>query len=125
MLLKKVGFYKEFDYGDEHGGSLYELISTIPNPDENKIISYLESGAVFLVCPGFTVDVLSKDDKIITTLATLTDGIWTWPSDLAYYVKEYHIALDKDFVSHMRDNGWTINKEAIDFDELERLNLPR
>ena len=49
----------------------------------------------------------------------LTDGVWMWPGDLAYYVKKYHLELDKEFVQGMEDSGWHIrNISGIDYDNL-------
>lgn len=124
MKLKQVGFYRELDYGNEQVESIYEVITASPNANEDKIICYLESGEVFLVSPSVTRDVLLRDKRFIGCLKILTDGIWTWPSDLAYYVKEYHVALNKDFISHMSNNGWVINKDAIDLYELGKQNRP-
>jgi len=126
MKLKPVGFYKEFEYGYgyDRDESLYDVIAASPDLNEDKIICYLKSGEVFLISPTVTQDVLSKDKEFIDSLKILTDGIWAWSSDLAYYVKEYHITINKDFVSHMCNNGWVINKGAIDLDELEKQNRP-
>ena len=120
MKLKRVGFYKELKHGDKHGESLYELISLIPNLNEDKIISYLKSGTIFCVSPGIVQDVLSKDEKIIGSLKILTDGVWIWPSDLVYYIQEYHVSLDNDFISHMCESNWMcITMNTIDLEKLE------
>jgi len=119
MILKQVGFFKELDYGDKQGESIYDFISATPGLDEDKIINYLKSGIVFVVSPTVTQDVISKNEKYIDALKTLTDGVWEWPLDLVYYVREYHVALDKEFINHMKSNGWTIpNKDSIDLDSL-------
>jgi len=121
MEIKFVGFYKELEYGNRQGGSLYKVIAKPSNQDEDKIISYLESGEVLFVSPMVTRDVLSKEKKHIDSLKILTDGTWTWPSDLVYYLKKYHVALDKDFISHIRNNDWVFDKNVVDFKELEKL----
>jgi hypothetical protein len=114
MKLRRVGFYKELDYGDEDGESLYKAISITPDIAEDRIIRYLESGKLLSIIVGFTRDVLSKNEKIIGSLSTFTDGVWIWSSDLSYYVREYHIALDKEFILHMKNSGWTVNEYAIE-----------
>jgi len=120
MKLKKVGFFKELDYGNEQAESLYEVVRASPASNEDKVICYLESGKIFLVSPFVTQDVLLKEKKYIRGYKILTDGVWAWSSDLSYYVKEYHIVLNKDFITHMSNNGWEINKDAIDSEKLGR-----
>ena len=41
---RSIGFYREFGNGCENGPSLRECIADTPQPDENKIIEYLENG---------------------------------------------------------------------------------
>jgi len=125
MKLKRVGNYKELKHGDKQGESLYELMSAVPCLNEDKIISYLKSGRVFCASASLVYDVLSKDEIIIDELYILTDGVWSWSSDLAYYIKKYHIDIDKNFICHMENNAWTINRDVIDLAELERRNFPR
>ena len=118
MKLKKVGFFKELGFRYEQVESIYEVVRASPDPNEDKIICYLESGEIFLACASPSIDVLLKEKRYIGALKILTDGVWAWSSDLAYYVKEYHIALNNDFISHMSNNGWVINKDAIDLEGL-------
>jgi hypothetical protein len=36
-----------------------------------------------------------------------TDGEWIWPTDLIYYVEEYHAELPAEFVARMASFGWS------------------
>jgi hypothetical protein len=54
--------------------------------------------------PG--TDVLSPAGPRIDPPHLLTDGVWYWPLDLAYYVERYHVALPAPFVAHMQACGW-------------------
>jgi len=124
MKLKLVGNYKELPHGDKQGESLYGLISTVPCLNEYKIINYLKAGKVFSTSTSLAYDALSKDEIIIGGLSMLTDNVWGWASDLAYYVEKYHISIDRDFVRHMENNRWNIDKDSIDLRELDRRLFP-
>jgi hypothetical protein len=44
----------------------------------------------------------------------LTDGAWYWYAVLIYYVKEYHVAVDPDFIQHAKNMRWAIDCNTID-----------
>ncbi len=120
MKLKRVGFFRELKHGDELGASLKESVRDIPLEDEKKFVEYLESGIAFCVTAGLVSDVLDGSKGIISNLEILTDGSWAWPSDLSYYVKVYHIELDKCFIEHIRKNEWIMPSiEDMDLMKLE------
>jgi hypothetical protein len=52
-------------------------------------------------------DVLSPALKLIAPSHLLTDGLWLWQLDLAYYVANYHASLPEEFVARMRSLNWT------------------
>lgn len=114
MNIKTVGFFKELEHGNEDGGSLKESICNHSLENEVKLVEYLESGVVICVAPGLVWDVIDESKGVIRNLEILTDGEWAWPSDLAYYVREYHVSLSEDFMEHVKRNEWTIaNKVDI------------
>jgi hypothetical protein len=67
----------------------------------------LRAGATLAVASAPAVtDVLTKDSRPIAPLATLTDGVWVWPADLAYYIETYHVRLPDEFAEHAASNSW-------------------
>ena len=118
MKLKRQGFYKEMPYGDQSDPSILQFIRERGEIDEDKIYQYLEKGIVLMACGGIVKDIINPDNGIAGCPDILTDGIWVWPGDLAYYVKRYHLELDKDFIQTMRDNSWHIKDITnIDYDD--------
>ncbi|MHB9133133.1 MAG: hypothetical protein ACYDBB_18855 [Armatimonadota bacterium] len=117
MKLKLAGFYKELSYGIDYNGSIQSIVQTMPGMNDELIVKYLHEGVLFAVSPGIVYDVLSNEEIAIGTRAILTDGVWAWTAELDYYVKEYHISLPCDFISHMRDNDWKIPND-IDISKL-------
>ena len=73
----------------------------VAHPDENKIIDYLNSASIFLGSPGIAFDVITPSSRPIGATSILSDGVWMWPQYLAYYVKNYRLALPEAFVEHI------------------------
>lgn len=118
MKLKRLGFYKELRHGDKLGMSLIKAIRNYPSEIEDKIVEYLENGVVFCVTPELVFDILDETKGVITNLELLTDGVWVWYSDLAYYVKNYHVELDEEFIQYVQNKKWIMPDEK-EFDLLK------
>ncbi len=105
--LQRVGYFREL-----HGGmslpSIREAVRSSAHPDAGRIIAYLESGICLAACGGVQRDVLDPLSRQVTSPDIVTDGVWLWPGELAYYVGTYRVELPEAFVAHMRRNGWTV-----------------
>ncbi len=119
-MLRKLGFFSELPHGDADGPSLVSSVRGKGEPDESRIISYLDQGVLFIGCSGVTYDVLGDSSKIIGSPHILTDGVWAWPADVVYYLKKYHVVLSEDFVAHIRQRrylpakGRTLKLESLE-----------
>ncbi|MBK5144775.1 hypothetical protein I2494_13815 [Budviciaceae bacterium BWR-B9] len=111
--LKKVGFFKELSHGDDNGESLIALVNRGILADSLKVAGYLNNGHFLMIAPTVVTDVLSDEQKFIGTLTIQTDGVWAWPSDLAYYVSNYGVLLPPDFIQYMSDNKWVISSVDV------------
>lgn len=120
MGLRKVGYFRELPHGDPEGPSLVASLRDGPRPEHSRVVAYLESGVGLIGCGGRTYDVLSPTREPIGPPHILTDGVWQWPADLAYYVSRYYADLPGDFVDHMRAANWTIDPTRIDVASLGR-----
>lgn len=119
MKLKRQGFYKEMPHGRESDLSIQKFVRKKGNAEEDKIYQYLKEGIVLAACGGVVKDVINPDNGIVGCPDMLTDGEWLWPGDLAYYVKNYHLQLDREFIKTMKNNNWHVSN--IDYDELENI----
>ena len=120
MKLLHVGFYRELPHGEPDGPSLLEAVSDSPAEGEELLVRYLEQGIAYVVCAGVVEDVIDPSRGIIGAPHALTDGVWAWPADLAYYVREYHARLPAEFWRHIEERDWTIPPEdAVDLHALE------
>jgi len=108
MKLKKVGFFAELPHGDETGPSLPDSVRDQGEKDERKLIAFLEKGILFIGCAGIGRDVIDESAGLTEPPHVLTDGVWAWPGDLAYYLKKYHVELPEDFLSHIRNRRYSL-----------------
>lgn len=107
--LIKLGFFRELDYGESDGFSLEDCRVETPDPDEERIVRYLESGHLYSAASGVVMDVLSDDPDVeIGPPHILTDGTYAWPADLPYYVRNYHVRLPKHCLKHIQRNDFQV-----------------
>lgn len=108
MQVRHVGFFSDLPHGIPSEPTLRSAIGGDPFDDEVKLIEYLVNGALFIASPGIVRDILSEQAPVIGSADILTDGVWVWPRDLAYYVRQYQVRLPNDFVEHARTHHWMI-----------------
>jgi hypothetical protein len=106
VKLNRAGFFAELRHGGPGGPSLVQARQNAAHPDEQRILGYLRDGSMLVIAGVGLDDFFDSAKKGIAPLKILTDGEWLWPGDLAYYVREYHVALPAEFIEHMRKNGW-------------------
>jgi hypothetical protein len=110
--LKLVGFFRETHPFLIRGQrqtlpSFHDYVSDIPHEAESKIIGYLRSGTEHDYLSSRPICKKPEDRLTLDRSGVvLTDGVWVWPSELAYYVEAFHLRLPTEFVSHMRNNDW-------------------
>jgi hypothetical protein len=104
--LLLAGFFRELRHGSPDGPSLQDCRRVEGCPDEGIIARYLESGESLAVRVSPVRDYFDATRKAAPHLAIMTDGAWAWPSDLAYYLRQYHVELPADFVAHMRQHSF-------------------
>lgn len=97
--LKEVGFYRS-------AADVSAAARSTAMPWESLAAGYLEHGAAVLASPSWADDLLNAQKKNICQYSTLTDGVWIWPSHLAYYVRTYHVVLPEEFLDHMASRKW-------------------
>ena len=79
----------------------------------------MKSGTVIVACFGISKDIFDEN-KISGNQSLLTDGKYVWSDDLAYYVKEYGLQIDNDFLEYIKEKGW-VNKFSSE--DLEKRNV--
>ena len=82
--------------------STHSLISDFNYKYDNKnnVLDYLKSGKLILLTTDKCVDV-ATGNLISQTGAILSDGTYTWNSDIIYYVSLYNLKLPDYFLKHI------------------------
>ena len=118
--LRPAGFFQELPHGSGAGPSLRALVSDRAQEHEGAVVRYLRSGVLLIGCPGVATDLLDHSAGFVGSPHILTDGVWAWPGDLAYYVEKYHVSLPAEFTDHIQANNWRVLDQAdIDIASLE------
>ncbi len=121
MKLKSVGYFKEMPHGVNSKDSIYDYIKKEKTSDIKKICAYLDAGIELIVSPGVVEDVINPERGTAGVTSTYTDGVWLWPGDLSYYVRNYKLKLPEEFIKTMQQNDWKvrIKIEDLDFSDIE------
>ena len=116
MNLIRQGYYKEMPYAEDTDPSILDSIGKA-NPEEiDNICSYLNAGVVLITCCGTSTDIIKPENGIAGTPSVMTDGAWVWPGDLNYYVKNYQLALNPEFITYMKEHKWKVDLQESELD---------
>jgi len=103
--LLRAGYYREFTRKPRNP-ELSKSVRPCGEPDEARIIRYLESGTTAVPSTQEVRDPLDVQRPTIGRDAIMTDGIWDWPDYLPALVERYHVQLPTEFIDHMRAANW-------------------
>ncbi|ACY14786.1 hypothetical protein Hoch_2243 [Haliangium ochraceum DSM 14365] len=117
--LIQIGWFHELEHCDYEGVSLERARAESAAPDDERIAAYLDAGHLYIAATGFVEDWFADDEIMIGAPHLLTDGVYVWPADLPYYVRNYHVRLPKAFTIHVAKNGYEMPKDV----DVTRLKL--
>lgn len=115
MNIIRQGYFKEMPHGTDTDPSIMDFIGKADPTLIERIIKYLDTGIGIIICAGSVDDIIDPKKGVAGVPSVFTDGKWFWPGDLAYYVKNYKVALSDKFIATMKQNKW---KNPITYDEL-------
>ncbi len=121
MNVIRTGYFRELQTGCDFDPSIFNARDkgTYTQEECDAICSYLSAREhCFAACAGYATDVFNPALNVHISMNAMTDGVWQWPEDLAYYVRNYRIALEPQFQSHMKAMNWTpdFDVSSIDWD---------
>ena len=116
MNLTSVGYFKEMLDGSPNDPSMKDYVNKGTHSLIDKICAYLDNGIPLIVSPGTALDIIDESKGIAGSPSVLTDGKWAWSGVLSYYVKNYNLQLNDEFIETMVENGWTIPISEKEFD---------
>ncbi|MFF0591063.1 hypothetical protein ACFYWD_34415 [Streptomyces sp. NPDC003781] len=106
--VRAVGFFDELSpgWGFPTDGAIKDAVRSSADADEHRLVEYLRRGSGIWSEMGAQADVLDPGGPVLVGAGSLlTDGVWLWRDDLAYYVAKYHLVLPSDFVARARELG--------------------
>ena len=100
--MKVVGLFRELGSGiDASVQSIHRLVGNLPSDSVDVVVSYLKSGVpIFDVMEG-TIDPLDNSVVIEGGPSLVSDGVWVWRNDLAYFVEKYRVGLPAEFLEQV------------------------
>ncbi|MER7317753.1 hypothetical protein OHB37_18410 [Streptomyces albidoflavus] len=104
--MNPVGFFSELSpgWGLPESGSIRDAVRSTGEADEAEIASYLLNGTEIWSEMSAGPDVLDTEGGLLTGIGSLyTDGEWIWRGDLSHYVSRHHVALPRQFLTHIRE----------------------
>ncbi len=116
VKLTSVGYFKEMLDGSPSDPSIKDYVNKGTSSLIDKICAYLDNGVPLIVSPGTALDVIDEAKGVAGSPSILTDGKWAWSGVLSYYVKNYNIQLNDEFIETMIENGWKIPVCEKEFD---------
>lgn len=79
------------------------------DPDEaQRILAYLNAGAIVLFARSFIKDAFFPDNPPAVPLTYETDGVWIWAGATRYYLEHYGLPPEPDFLAHIRANDYAV-----------------
>jgi hypothetical protein len=104
-VLRLLGFFDDFGFrGEVAAGPPRAQVRTTGEPDEARIVEYLDTGHGLTHVMEAGVDVLTGEVHRHTSgcSSLVTDGVWVWRADFAHYLEAYHVPLPAAFTARVR-----------------------
>lgn len=120
MNLKSVGYFREMSDACSNDPSIKDYLYKNKTYPTEKICDYLDSGVPIVIAPGAALDIIDESKGVSGSPSIFTDGKWAWSGVLSYYVKNYQLLLDEEFLNTMIENHW---KVPIQEKEVDYLNI--
>lgn len=87
-----------------------------PHPLKHLILRYLEGGQLDLTGLGCDVydPFTTPPDYLSRTVPMLTDGTWTWPAFITYFVDKYNLAVPDELIQEMQMHGFRVPEVTLE-----------
>jgi hypothetical protein len=118
-MLKRIGFFRELRHGDPAGPSLREGRGKLRPASTTQVVRYLMTAPALAVTGALVDDALDPARKGVASLEIATDGVWVWPRDLAYYVREYGVDVPAEFTAVVEERAG--EPPVLSMEDLERV----
>lgn len=93
----EIGQIRE-TYKDDKYPSIRDLINK-PIRNKKEIIEYMKGSKIEAAAPAIVTDLINPEIKL-GELYMMTDGKYSWRSDVIYYFEKYDMELPGEFIQH-------------------------
>lgn len=76
--------------------------------DAAPVGAYLENATVIMHTTDRTRDLLADNDEKVVPLTIRTDGEYVWPGPVAFYVRKYAVAPQREFIEYVRARNFEL-----------------
>ena len=120
MFITSVGSFREMLDDSPSDPSIKDYVNKGTSSLIDKICAYLDNGIPLIVSLGTALDVIDESKGVAGSPSILTDGKWAWSGVLSYYVKNYNLQLNDEFIETMIENGWKIPvcEKELDYSDI-------
>ncbi|QSE87882.1 hypothetical protein JWS13_04500 (plasmid) [Rhodococcus pseudokoreensis] len=77
-----------------------------PLPDAAAVADYLQQGSIIVRAVGFAEDCIDPTAGAVVPIGCATDGEYSWPLAIAYYVRRYGIPFDGRLLESIRERNY-------------------
>jgi len=74
--------------------------------DAESVAEYLDGSVVVRIALGCTIDAIDESKGMVVPIGTATDGTYTWPLSLNYYVKTYSVSPPDELLEQVRNSDY-------------------
>lgn len=107
-MLKRFGFFEESPHLALK--ELQQLQTEGPLAEEQHVLQYLSQGTLLLEASGCAFDRFTGGTVPIGPPHVYSDGEWCWSADVVYYIRKYHIGVERQFIDWMKKHQWQCPK---------------
>jgi hypothetical protein len=97
-----------FDGFDEQGRPMVATRVPVPPEEIAPLRQYLETAPIVLTSRDAEKDQLDPQGTAAIPATWHTDGSWLWPGTVAFYLSQYGVPPEPDFVEHIRSRRFTL-----------------
>ncbi|MDA3647433.1 glycohydrolase toxin TNT-related protein [Saccharopolyspora indica] len=97
-----------FDDFDEQGRPVVADREPVPAEEIAQLRQYLENAPVVLAAREDEEDQLDPERPTVVPSTWHTDGAWLWPGAIAFYLAQYGVPPESEFVAHVRRRGFQL-----------------
>jgi hypothetical protein len=92
---RNFGYWKEWGTQYQDSPSIYDFVfpNVVATYDKTRLREYLTQSQIVAVTSRWNFPCPFTGERVGGSLAAMTDGEWTWLSDLPDYIEQFNVAI--------------------------------